>query len=284
MKLASNIAQKILWATVPLVTVSTIAALPSQAATFSRSSANAFVGNFSHDPYDTGTFTNTFTQTFATSGEVTAQADAEAFFTTESVSSSATGFNFSTSESFGTGTNFFGAANSFSSIIGQFQIAKGETFSFDFLSTLELETSVDDPQTETAFAASDIQFELFDSVSGITLDSFGLFGNLTSPGTWNSLGIESSDSISLADVSKILLSNETESVAFAGILGTYSRTFDSSVDLTLREFKANKASVEAVPEPSEIMGTIVALGLLLGSGRLRMKAKKNASKVLPSVE
>lgn len=51
-------------------------------------------------------------------------------------------------------------------VIGyNFLIGDGETFSFDFQGFLDLETSIDELQTESASAAGTLSLELYDSTN-----------------------------------------------------------------------------------------------------------------------
>jgi hypothetical protein len=259
MKPVLEITHRLVLIIIPVVATSAIAAFPSQAATLSFSGGSAVINGFSHTPYSTGTFTDTDTNTFALSGNVQAIANANAIFVPQPV---VAGSNSSITQVNGAGSNYLGNAQSQAAIVGRFQINSGEAFSFNFLTALQLETSVDNPSFESAFADGSIQFNLFDNSTGGILDSFGLFGQLTQPGT-NLFGFESSNSLQQVEFLNPYFSTETRSLSFTQFSGNYMRTFDSSVDVTLAESKVNRAGVRAVPEPSSFLGLGLFAALIL---------------------
>lgn len=245
-----------------LLLISPIAPLlvstPSLAATIGSSEATVNINNFSHNPDDVLTLSDTFTDTFATNGQVNTDVDAVANFFTKAPSAN----NSSFSRVDGNGSEYFGSAESIAGVIGyDFSLKPGETFSFDFDAALNLATSIDNPQLEAANAQGTITFKLYDTTNQdnwLDLDYFTLSGNLTSSGNNDYLNYDNSDSISL-NQSGIIdnhFGGERES-ANASVQGSFSRTFDNSINLTLVEVKNNQASV-SVPEPSSF------LGLLLG--------------------
>lgn len=234
-----------------------IVSTPSLAATIGRTDATVNINNFSHNPDEVLTLTDTFTDTFATNGQVNTDVDAVANFFTNPPSANNTSF----SRVDGNGSEYFGSAESVAGVIGyDFSLKPGETFSFDFDAALNLTTSIDNPQFEAANAQGTISFKLYDTTNQdnwLDLDYFTLSG-LISSGNNDYLNYDKSDSISL-NQSGIIdnhFGGKQES-ANASIQGSFSRTFDNSINLTLVEVKNNQASV-SVPEPSSF------LGLLLG--------------------
>ena len=251
-----------------------IAASPSLAATIAFSKATEEIDNFSHNPLDVSTLTDTYTNTIATSGQVIAEADAEAdFLTNPSKPPYAYSSSFSTAN--GEGSNYSGVAQSLAEVIGyNFLVGNGETFSLDFKAILDLETSIDNPASEGASADGNLSLQLYDSTNRdnwIYLDSFTLSGNLTTLGDGDSLDYYKSASITF-NPSGSSFDNSfggTQEFADASVQGSFSRTFDSSTYLTLVEVKTNQATVQ-VPEPSSTLG-LLFFGLIGVGYRVRRK-------------
>lgn len=269
-----KLTQKIAPAVVPLAPlVFTLAATPTIAATFASSESTVTIDNFSHNPFDSEVITDTFTSTFATDGNVNANADAIANFVTEPPST----FNSSFSSADGTGNNYSGTADSFAGVLGNFSVNSGETFSFNFNADLNLNTSINNPQIESAIADGTISFALYDTSSvdsWMLLDSFTISGNVASENN-DFLNFNSSDGTQL-NLSNINLTTnfggDRES-ASASTEGFFSRTFDRAANLTLVEVKENRSTV-AVPEPSIILGTVLsifALGYRAWNRRVSVK-------------
>lgn len=269
MKITLEFAHRLVLIVMPMVATSAIAPLPTQAATLSSSATSAIIDGFSHTPYSLNTFTKTDTETFTRSGIVQANADAVAGFVLEP---RIAGSNFSITQAYGEGSNYFGTAQSQSSLIGRFQINSGEAFSFNFLANLQLKTSVDNPTFETAFANGGIQFKLLDRSSGSVLDSFGLFGEFNSLGK-TFLGVEPNNSLSQVEFLNSYFSDATYSSGSAQFSGYYARTFDSPVDFDLEESKVSQAGVQAIPAPSELLGLGIFMALAVFHKRYRSKNK-----------
>jgi hypothetical protein len=249
---------------------------PSIAATLGTSEATVQINNFSQNPFNVLTLTDTFTDTFATNGQVNADANAEASFITAPPASAN---NVSYSSVNGNGSEYFGSAESTAAVIGyDFVVNKGETFSFNFAAGLNLATSIDNSQFETANASGIITLRVYDTTNRdnwINLDSFTLSGNLTTSGNKDYLDYQTSQNISLNPSVTTIDTNfggDRES-ANAAIQGIFSRTFDSVTNLTLVEVKNNQASV-SVPEPSSFLGLLLCV---IGMG-YRIKSKVSSSK------
>jgi hypothetical protein len=253
-------AHRLVFIVIPVIATSAIAPLPGQAATLSLSGASTTIDGFSHTPYSIDTFTDTNTETSVLSGNVQAIAEAGADFALQPVT---IGSNFTLTQTNGEGQYYFGIAHSQSDILGRFQINSGEAFSFNFLTALQLEISVDSPEFETTFANGSIQFNLFDNFTGSLLDSFGLVGQLDSLGT-NSLDLKSSSSLQQVEFLNPYFSNGAHASSSTQLSGHYTHTFSSPVDITLAESKVNQVEVHAVPEPSSFfldLGIIAVLAL-----------------------
>lgn len=234
---------------------------PSLAATLGSSEATVTIDNFSHNPLDVLTLTETSTNTFASNGLVNAQADAVAAFIPNPAASA---FNASFSQVNGSGQEYFGVADSTAAVIGyNFSIGKGETFSFNFNAALDMATFIDDPQFEASNATGSIALQLFDTTdknNWIALDIFTLSGNLATLEDNDFLNYDVRNNVSLDP--KLMTfetrfggTQESIKVSTGGI---FSRTFDDLANLTLVEVKTNHASV-SVPEPSSFLGLLLCL-------------------------
>jgi hypothetical protein len=240
---------------------------PSQAATLGNSEATVKINDFSHDPADVLILAETYSNAVGSNGLVVAEADNalivgnDPFFTK----------NTSFSRANGDGSEYSGLAQSTAAIIGyNFLIDKGETFSFNFKAALNLETSIDNSQFESATAAGNISFKLYETSNPdnwIYLDYFTLSGNLSTMSSNDSLNYEISNSFTL-NPSKTALETsfgEQQETAKASTQGIFSRTFNVLSNLTLVEAKTNQAEVNAnrgsvsVPESSNILGLLLCV-------------------------
>ncbi len=253
----------------PLVTGLAITTSPAIAATFASSEAKVNLDNFSHTPTDISTLTDTQVTAITTNGNVRADAEAEANFTANPFGTTEAN-NYSWSQTEGDGRRYVGLAQSFAAIIGyDFIIEAGDTFEFDFMGFLDLETSIDNLPGEYATAEGMISLELYDSTNPanwVLLDSFGLSGILDTLGESDTLDYQKTDNFTsnLSDTSWDTDFGGQEELAKAVIDGSYSKTFDSLTKLILVEAKTNQAQVQAVPESSSLLGLLVLALLCLG--------------------
>lgn len=253
----------------PLVTGLAITTSPAIAVTFASSEARVNLDNFSHTPTDISTLTDTRTNTIATNGDVTADAQAEAYFTADPFGTTEAN-NYSWSQTEGDGRRYLGVAESFAAIIGyDFIVEAGDTFDFDFMGFLDLETSIDNLPGEYATAEGIVSLDLYDTTNPgnwVLLDSFELSGILDTLGESDDLDYQFSDNFTLNPGDTALDTNfgGQEELAEAVIDGSYSKTFDSLTKLMLVEAKINQAQVQAVPESSSLLGLLVLALLCLG--------------------
>lgn len=251
---------------IPAVT-GAIAALPSQAATFSFANTEVIFFDFNVPEATnlvTSTDTNTSTVSFA--GQVTAEAEAEAGF----VGIPPLAGNFATSLVSGSGPDYFGTARSEATVQGQFAVES--VFSFDFEAVLELYTSVDDPSTESASASADIIFQLFDSTDPnnlMLLDTFSVSGFLNSADSNDFLTSYISPYIDPVRGRPMTFWGGNQEGARARFLGSYQRTFAQPLLITLVESKNTHTNASAVPEPFTVFGTIIGL-----AGGIVLKRRK----------
>lgn len=256
----------------PLLTGWCVATSPTLAATLASSEARVNLENFSHNPIGVETFTNTDTQAIATTGQVTADADANALFITDGLDLPTQASNTSFSTAQGEGSRYFGRAQSLAAVIGyNFMVGANQTFSFDFAAFLGLQTSIDSPKFEQADADGEISLQLFDSTDSNNwrpLDFLTVSGKLTSPGGGDFLDAHRSASITF-NPNKTSLARSfggNKELATASVEGKFSRTFDSLTYLTLVEAKTNRAIVQTVPESSNLVALLFFCLISVGYG------------------
>lgn len=183
----------------PIIAPITLGSTPSLAATLGTSEATVNINNFSHNTLDVKTITDNFTDKFVTNGFVNTKVDAVARFITNQPPLSANNLSFS--EVNGNGSEYSGLAQTEAAVIGyDFLVNKNETFSFSFDATLNLATSIDNPQNEAANAGGTITLNLYDTTNQdkwLYLDSFTLEGSLTTRGDNDYLNYDKSNSINL---------------------------------------------------------------------------------------
>ncbi len=261
----------------PAIASSILATLPSQAATVAYSESRFNINNFSSSPLNVSTLTVTVTEAISTGGQVSADAKAEAKFNVDANNSAS---NSSLSQAEGQGYGYTGSANSLAEIIGyNFQVNK--EFSFDFSGLFKLKTSIDDAFTERANAYGELSYQLYDSDSNNLLDSFKIYGNLSTLDDNDAFVLEPSNSITL-DLSQTSINTSfggTQEYASTMFKGKYSRTFEKSTNLTLVEFKKNQANVHAVPEPSTILGSLFGC-TMLGAAWIRKQKRASSAALL----
>jgi len=256
----------------PLLTGWCVATSPTLAATLASSEARVNLENFSHNPLGVETFTDTDTQAIATTGQVTADADANALFITDGLELPTQAYNTSFSTVQGEGSGYFGRAQSLAALIGyNFMVGANETFSFDFAAVLGLQTSIDSPKFEQANAEGEISLQLFDSTDSNNwrpLDFLTVSGKLVSLGEGDFLDANESASITFNPNQTSLKRSfgGNQELATASVEGKFSRRFDSLTYLTLVEAKTNRAIVQAVPESSNLVALLFFCLISVGYG------------------
>ena len=260
----------------PLVTGLTVGIAPSSAAIIAGSAADVTIYNFSHRPKGNGTFTNTDTETTANNGLVISEAMAEAVF--KSNGQGLWTANQSQSQVQGDGNNYSGFATTQAIVLGDFDINAAETFSFNLRTILDLVTSVDNRESESARARGSISFSLINTVTNILFDSFQIASGLDSS-SGHYLNFSPSNSFNPTAINFNLMAEGSEVKSRLFTLGAYSRRFDSATSLRLVEVNNNIAEAEAVPEPSTLLGTAIFLGLFVKRRKLNNKLSQVKSKV-----
>lgn len=267
MKFATQLLNRALLITTPIVASCTIAIAPSHAATFASSFAGLLLFN---EEAATNLLTDTDTNTiaFTPSGTVTLNADAESdgFFDPVDIA------QISAAQAEGDGTNYRGVADSFSEAIAD--VTTDGWFQFDFEAILASLTSVTDPAAgEVARAESTIGFQVFDNANpDRILDSFSITGFSSSNRTGRLTINQTSPFISFTS----FLQEESPGLAGAAFQGVYARQFAPSTSVRVRSFTRTSAAV-AVPEPQFVL-TLFAVPAFVGIRVVRSKMKQRRIK------
>lgn len=246
MKFNQKLAQRLFLCLTPLVTGSVFATLPSLAATLATSEATLNFSNFSHNPLTTETEIIPNSPQITNDGRVITESKANANFNVDSTRPSATtAISSSISTVHGNGNGYSGTAQSSARLTGyNFQIAAGETFSFDFTGSLNLNTSVDS-EDETANAFGSMVFQLLDSNNlNNPLAFFTVSGGLDS--------LNNSDFLLEPFISSNItfLPNQTSSTtsfggnkesAITSFTGRVSMFFAEKTNLILNKFSSNSS-------------------------------------------
>jgi hypothetical protein len=176
------------------------------------------------------------------------------------------------------GIDYFVQSQVNSIALGGFNLASGETFSFDFSTFLYLETQTEDLNARSFSTFGSLSLELYSlSESRLNLlDSFTLFGNLDSRGNNDFLKTsQENNNIEISDFDSLSsLGGDNEST-IALATGSYSRVFDE--DTTLILVANNKNHIATIPESSNRF-SIILLGLC-GSVAIVLGLTKNNSKL-----
>ena len=266
MKKYSGLVKKFLLLTAPVIASSVLFSTPSKAATFAYSEGNSV---FRFDQSPSNVATDVSAETLAVDidggGMVGAIAQAQAFFLIEP----AEALNSSLSAAFGQNQDYLGVAESEASVIGNFDVDANTNFSFDFLSNLELATSIDNPLQESAEVGGDISFALINRQSNDVLDFFNLAGNITTQGDNDFVAFQKSDNVTINQKFSAPGFGGLQEFLTVSIQGSLERFFTDETNLTLVEVKRNRARVTAkAPEPTS------TLALLLCSGFIGMALKR----------
>ncbi len=266
----------LIFKTAPILIGTVLVSSPSLAASFASSESKVTIDNFSKNPDIAGVESKAEPFVSGNGSETDADAFAEANF----VSVPANADNFSKSVVEGTGNSFFALAQSTATVIGNFSILPGETFSFDFLVDFNLETSIDS-LNESADAGGDVSFFIFEIVgedTPILLDSFTVSGNLETAGDNDffdyTQNIDGNNFTIIDDsVDHSFSFGSLEEYVSASFDGSYQITFDDNqiIDILLVEVKTNYAQVSA-PEPSTTIAFLLFSAVGVGT---RLKSRIN---------
>lgn len=260
MKKNSELLKKFLLLTAPVIASSVLFSTPTKAATFAYSEGYLDFTEFSQSP--SNVITDTEAATLALDidggGKVSAIAEAEAIFLIEPAEAK----NSSLSEAFGESQDYLGVAESQASVIGNFDIDANTDFSFDFISDLELATSIDNPPKESAISSGEIYFALVDRQNNDVLDYFNLVGNIVTEGDDDFVTLQKSNNVTLNQTFGGSDFDGLQEFLTVSIQGELERFFADETTLALIEVERNRAEVKAaVPEASSSLALLVSSGV-----------------------
>jgi hypothetical protein len=248
-------------AVVSLSMAAVLSGLPAQAATFAGSLGDFSFGNFSRAPLSTDSSVRTSTVTTGEGADAVANADAQ--FNTLPRSEA---FNSLDNTAFTTGLVGSAQSESEATVIGNFLVNAGETFTFDFSGFLDLFTVTEQP-TEFAAAALATQYSIITpditSDSSTELDFFSLVGQISTPDGADDFNVANSDAITLLslDISDDIGANKTSESLSIDVSGRYERFFAQTTAFTLVEFKQGEAFGESEPVPESSSPVVWLLGM-----------------------
>jgi hypothetical protein len=157
--------------------------------------------------------------------DVVATATADAFFIFDPSIEAEIGVGSITNEVMGRGTDFDGVAESFASVAGTFFIRAGETFSFEFSGYLQMNTSLQSVETQTANTTGRIAFGVYDFTHQPTrLDFLEVTGGLDTPGDRDFLRFQTIGSSIDLNPQQTRLTRQSDPLAesaFVSIFGNY---------------------------------------------------------------
>ncbi|WP_088242278.1 hypothetical protein [Calothrix rhizosoleniae] len=274
----------------PIVATSVLAASPSQAATFSFAQAELTITGLTAE----SDFIDSLNEAEIDAISKNEDAPVEVINSPAVVNITNTPpepieiDTFATSEAFGENKDYLGTGNTNAKIVGNFDVAQGEEFAFNFEAFVDLETRIDDSSIESAQAEGEIGFWLFDT-TGLSdkeleelsdnlltadtnnsfidqaLEYFTLVGNLNTLGDGDTLTSKKSDKILVTFEDQVVdFDKEAENeFATAVVEGSLQRTFNKKSNLTLFATRRTLVKV-AAPEPSTdlallISGTLAAI-------------------------
>lgn len=197
---------------------------------------------------------NQYPQEFESSSVANAFASAESGTATASVENNGTSIIdtdepsvYSSFDSFSTtsgeANNYFGLAQGQFQAIGNFVVEANKNFFLNFEAYLDLETSIDEPQFETASASENTTFVLADTNSQQIYEYFDLYGNLTTQGDDDYLDYQKSENVTISYDSSETSFGGTQEFALAFVQGSLQRFFNEVTHLTLFTTTTNEASV-----------------------------------------
>ncbi|MDF5730845.1 MAG: hypothetical protein PUP92_23230, partial [Rhizonema sp. PD38] len=159
MRQSLGIFQHFLLLVTSLIATSALSILPGKAATLATSEGDLSFTNFSESFSTIVKQNKGETSAFSNGGIVNVQNKAN----TNSTDNPSTASTSALSSAFGESKDYLGLAETRAKIISNFDVDASKSFSFNFNTTLDLETSVDEPPVENARAIGDIFFLLFDT-------------------------------------------------------------------------------------------------------------------------
>lgn len=265
----------------PFCASSVLIVSPSFAATFSTSDTSVNIFNFNQEAQSSSVFTYPSVLLITPDGSISNSdngANASVSNNTGIVTSEfdalfLTGLpsfasNFILNQAVGEGSDYQGSAATESTVIGNFFLDDSAnsqtTFAFDFLVSSNLETSIDNPDFESATSVTDVSFLLVNSDNQEVVDFLSISSSLTTTGADLLPLVDSSDNFGIdlfsLDDAEVGLTLTDENISFE-LFGVYEREFTSPINLTLIETKHNTATIKAksakVPEASSIVSLLL---------------------------
>lgn len=273
MNLNLNKTQQFLSLTAPILTSLIMVASPTQAATLALSGGLIGLNNFSHVPLKTQTFRNrNILENFSSKSSGSAETQTQAKFE----GTPPIAFSSSFSLAYGKGANYFGLAQSTTKVIGDFFVNAGSSFSFNFMTELNLIAASDNPKTEKASATGNVSFlllDITDKANQHLLDFFTVSGQVNSVDNKDFLKFEKSPNVNIAQNLRKSYFGDDEEFDLARFNGSVQRSFTTPTALTLIQVQTNEATV-STPEPSSTL----ALLILGGLSSIGLKASRQISK------
>ncbi|MDF5724637.1 MAG: hypothetical protein PUP91_30070, partial [Rhizonema sp. PD37] len=159
MRQSLGIFQHFLLLVTPLIATSALLIPSGKAATLATSAGDLSFTNFSESFSTIVKQNQGETSAFANGGIVNVQNQANINYTDNPPAASTSAL----SAAFGESKDYLGLAETRAKIISNFDVDASKPFSFDFNTTLDLETSIDQSPVENARAIGDISFLLFDT-------------------------------------------------------------------------------------------------------------------------
>ncbi|KST62036.1 hypothetical protein [Mastigocoleus testarum] len=303
MKSYSVLVKRIALRVTPFVTTWVLASAPGLAATLAGSYGELFFTDFSQQETSALEAVND-ADGFAESRTDDSVADFDNFSSTIAEPSPLNVSNVAESLVFGNGPSYTASATTSPRYFANFDVSRNDTLSFNFTAFLDLNASVDQPGVEYASAAGDISFYLLDTTGtsadqrlnflnspqfdptqigqNNVLDSFMLAASIDATGQNNFINNTSSGNITfnsnsgLSSFGPIDGGNGSEAYKSSSVEGSVSRSFKKDSNITLLAFKNTKSNVE-VPEPENVLGSVLFAGLLVVAMRARKKAQNKSS-------
>ncbi len=256
----------------PLISSFVLVPTPSQAVTFARSEGEFNLTNISEKPLGTITITDTNTITIAKDGMVDAFAQAQATFQTHPPQAS----NSSLSEALGEGRDYLGNAQSQAVVIANFAVDANKSFSFDFISNLNLQTSIDNLPAENARATGEEYFTLIDTDNNSVLEFFNIRGNLNTLADDDFIASQKSNNVTLNKLLSTSNFGGLQQEATVNVQGSLQRFFANKTNIALVEVKRNQATVQA-PEPSTNLALLWCCSVISFATRAKRKVSSSTS-------
>lgn len=152
--------------------------------------------------------------------------------------------------------------------------------------------AVDNPLTEKASAFAKVTYKIIDTCRDIVLDTFSLFSGVSTSGEAFSVWKKTAGfnplviNFELLEALGELPDLSEQGIALEGQLAfvQYARYFGQSTHLQIVQVSQSLVEVEAVPEPTTMLGSALFAGLLGYGRKLRNKFSAHKSKVAEPME